>query len=36
MGILYQRGKKGIWWIKFYRNGKPYFESSRSDRKEDA
>jgi len=27
-GIVYQRGEK--WWIKFYRNGKPCYESSRS------
>lgn len=36
MGMLYQRGKKGIWWIKFYRAGKPFYESSRSLRKGDA
>jgi integrase len=30
MGMLYQRGRKGIWWIKFYRAGKPFYESSRS------
>ena len=28
MGHLYQRGN--IWWLKYYRNGKPYQESSRS------
>ena len=33
MGTLYQRGKKGTWWIKFYRGGKPFFESSRCTRK---
>jgi integrase len=27
---IYQRGR--IWWIKYYRNGKPYYESSKSDR----
>jgi len=26
MGSLYKRG--AIWWIKYYRNGKPYFEST--------
>ena len=26
MGTLYLRGK--TWWIKYYRNGKPYFEST--------
>jgi integrase len=30
MGMLYQRGKKGTWWIKFYRTGKPFYESSHS------
>jgi len=30
MGMLYQRGKKGTWWIKYYRAGKPFYESSRS------
>ena len=32
MGCLYRRGK--IYWIKYYRNGKPYAESSHSDKKE--
>jgi integrase len=27
MGMIYKRGK--IYWIKYYRNGKPYYESSR-------
>ncbi len=27
---IYQRGN--IWWIKCYRNGKPYYESSGSDK----
>lgn len=27
---IYQRGN--IWWIKYYRNGKPYYESSKSDK----
>jgi len=31
MGCIYKRGN--IWWIKYYYNGKPYVESSRSDRK---
>jgi integrase len=29
LGSIYERG--GIWWIKFYRNGQPIRESSRSD-----
>jgi len=28
MGMIYKRGN--IFWIKFYRNGKPYYESSHS------
>jgi integrase len=28
MGSIYQRG--GVYWIKYYRNGKPYRESSKS------
>lgn len=32
MGTLYRRGKK--YWIKYYRNGKPYYESSHSDKEE--
>ncbi len=31
MGSLYQRGE--VWWIKYYRNGKPYRESSNSTKK---
>ena len=34
MGSLYQRGR--IWWFSYYRGGKQYFESSRSERKQDA
>lgn len=30
MGSLYQRGN--VWWIKYYRNGKPYRESTRSEK----
>jgi integrase len=29
MGSVYRRG--GIWWIKYYRNGKPYRESTKSE-----
>ena len=29
--MLYKRGK--TWWIKYYRNGKPYFESTKTTRK---
>ena len=31
MGTLYQRGK--IWWLKYYKNGKTYRESSKSTKK---
>ncbi len=34
MGCLYRRGE--TWWIKYYRNGKPFHESSRSEKTEDA
>jgi integrase len=32
MGCIYRRGK--TYWIKYYRNGKPYAESSHSDKQE--
>lgn len=32
MGCIYRRGK--TYWIKYYRNGKPYAESSGSDKLE--
>jgi integrase len=28
MGMIYKRGR--VYWIKYYRNGKPYYESSKS------
>jgi hypothetical protein len=28
MGSIFQRGN--VWWIKYYRNGKPYRESTQS------
>ena len=31
MGMIYLRGK--TYWLKYYRNGKPYFESSKSTKK---
>ena len=31
MGSLYKRGE--VWWVKYYRNGKPYRESSKSTKK---
>jgi len=34
MGMIYQRGK--VYWIKYYRNGKPYRESTRSKKEADA
>ncbi len=34
MGSMYRRGE--IWWIKYYRNGKPYRESSHSDKEKEA
>jgi len=32
VGCIYRRGKN--YWIKYYRNGKPYIESTHSDKKE--
>ena len=32
MGCIYRRGR--IYWVKYYRNGKPYAESSHSDKQE--
>ena len=32
MGTIYRR--KNVFWIKYYRNGKPYYESTRSKKKE--
>lgn len=34
MGNIYQRGK--VYWIKYYRNGKPYRESTKSKKEPDA
>jgi integrase len=31
MGTIYKRGE--TYWIKYYKNGKPYYESSRSEKK---
>jgi len=30
MGMIYKRGN--VFWVKYYRHGKPYFESSKSDK----
>lgn len=34
MGMIYKRGK--VWWIKYYRNGKPFRESTKSAKETDA
>jgi hypothetical protein len=34
MGMICKQGK--TYWIKYYRNGKPYFESSKSQKESDA
>lgn len=34
MGMIYKRGS--VFWIKYYRNGKPYRESTRSEKEADA
>ena len=33
-GSVYQRG--AVWWIKYYREGKPFWESSQSKKQTDA
>src|SRR4030043_1614181 len=30
MGLIYKRGN--IFWVKYYRHGKPFYESSQSDK----
>ena len=30
MGTIYRQKNSKFWWIKYYRNGKPYHESSKS------
>lgn len=34
MGLIYKRGE--IFWIKYYRHGKPFYESTRSNKETDA
>jgi hypothetical protein len=34
MGSIYKRGK--VYWIQYYRNGKPYRESTKSKKESDA
>jgi hypothetical protein len=34
MGMTYQRG--AVWWVKYYRNGRPIRESSGSTKESDA
>lgn len=34
MGMIYKRGN--VYWIKYYRNSKPYYESSKSRKEADA
>src|SRR5918993_1788786 len=34
MGMTYKRG--AVWWVKYYRNGRPIRESSRSTKESDA
>ena len=33
-GTVYKRGK--TYWIKYYQNGKPFYESAKSDKSADA
>lgn len=34
MGMIYKRGN--IWWLKYYRDGKPYYESARTTKETEA
>ena len=34
MGMIYKRNK--TYWIKYYRNGRPYYETTKSDKENDA
>jgi len=34
MGSIYKRGN--TYWLKYYRNGKPYYESTKSSKETDA
>jgi hypothetical protein len=34
MGSIYKRGQ--TYWLKYYRNGKPYYESTKSTKETDA
>ena len=34
MGMTYKRG--AVWWVKYYRNGRPIRESSQSSKESDA
>ena len=34
MVMIYKRGE--TYWVKYYRNGKPYYESSKSHKETDA
>ena len=34
MGTIYKRGQ--TYWLKYYRNGKPYYESSKSSKETEA
>jgi integrase len=36
MGSIYRQKQSKFWWIKYYRNGRPYRESTGSDRESDA
>ena len=36
MGTVYRQQGRPIWWIQYYKSGKPYRESSGSEKKSDA
>ena len=36
MGMIYKQGKSRYWWIKYYRDGRPFRESTRTEKETEA
>ncbi len=36
MGMIYRQAKSRYWWIKYYKNGRPFRESTRTDKETEA
>ena len=36
MGMIYKQTKSRFWWIKYYKNGRPFRESTGTDREGEA